>query len=311
MPSSPVLLSAHQYPDQYFHNSHYRQANRDSPSMHQLHTLTGPDATYSLPPTPTDESSLAGRKRSRGDDHGPDEDYPDASGQITPVTPASRGEPVYGPGMTLIYPNDASHHYNSDATTGTWAEDHQDAALRSRPILNTRKSMRLGASHSSPATPLEQPQLPACNENIIVEEATRALGISWTRLDINENNLIKKRAFTRWITRHYPFLRDVELWLENSALPGYLGKAFDTTQNAQGYYLWSHDLHQGILVTRQATDLVLKLSSLHMSLAQAAETIKADLEPVVEASAQNAAILHNDRFLDDCPRPEAGGMDVD
>ena len=77
------------------------------------------------------------------------------------------------------------------------------------------------------------------------------------------------------------------------------------------YYLWSHDLHQAILVTRNSADLILKLSQPHMSLSQATETIKADLEPVVEAAAANRAILHNDRFIvDDTPVQSSGDVEM-
>lgn len=47
-----------------------------------------------------------------------------------------------------------------------------------------------------------------------------------------------------------------------------------------------------------------------MALSQATESIRADLEPVVEASAANAAILRNDRFLVDS-HVAAGAMEVD
>ena len=136
------------------------------------------------------------------------------------------------------------------------------------------------------------------------------LGVSWSRMDATENTKVAQRAYTRWVSRHYPMLSNVELWFENSAIPGYLGRGTNKQSGHEEYYLWSYDLHQAILVTRNPADLVLKLSSPHMSLSQATDRIHADIEPVVEASAANAAILHNDRFnIDDEQIP--GGMEVD
>lgn len=129
-------------------------------------------------------------------------------------------------------------------------------------------------------------------------------------MDASENLMIAKNAYQRWIAKHYPVLSKIELWFENSAIPGYLGKATNQATGVEEYYLWSHDLHQAILVTRQPNDLIIKLSSPQMSLSQATESIRADLEPVVEATAANAAILRNDRFLIDS-HVAAGGMDVD
>lgn len=217
-------------------------------------------------------------------------------------------QPQYGPGMTIGHPHDLVGHYNQ-------VPEPSRMDTPNRPKLSTRKSMRLTAGPSAPSTPLDMPELPQMpqpDSEMFIDEASRALGISWTRLDVNENNMIKQRAFTRWIVRHYPFLRNVELYFENSAIMGYLGKAHNDISGFDEYYLWSHDLHQAVLVTRQASDLVFKLSQPHMSLAQATETIKADLEPVVEAAAANAAILRNDRYLydSDPPVPE-GGMDLD
>ena len=263
-----------------------------------------------MPPTPS-AGCIAGRKRSREDIFDAEEEPLD--GSMTGITGASelpRSEPTYGPGMTLVHPNDASGHYS------TAADQSAQAAISSsptRPIMASRKSQRLDASASSPVditASISEPVPRAPGTEPLIDEATRLLGVSWTRLDSSEGLQIAKRAYTRWIARHYSMLVNVDLWFENSAIPGYLGKATNTNNGLEEFYLWSYDLHQAILVTRQPNDLILKLSQPHMSLSQATETIRADLEPVVEASAANAAILHNDRFIID-QDASTGGMEID
>ena len=203
--------------------------------------------------------------------------------------------------MTLTHPSDSSGHFNT----------HSSAPRAQRPVIATRKSQRLdsGSSRSIDLGPVTQaPRSPGSEP--LIDEATRMLGVSWSRMDATDNTQVAQRAYTRWISRHYPSLSNVELWFENSAIPGYLGKVINKANGLEEFYLWSFDLHQAILVTRNSSDLVFKLSSPHMSLSQATDKIYADIVPVVEAAAANAAILHNDRFIiDDEQIP--GGMEVD
>jgi len=221
----------------------------------------------------------------------------------------------------LIYPDDRLGLRVVDAASqsGTWVENTwqsnpaavEAASQVNRPIIASRKSQRLDTRSNSvdfTANQVTVPRLPGTEP--LIDEATRLLGISWTRMDSSEALEIGKRAYTRWIQKHYPMLTNVEVWFENSAIPGYLGVATNTTNGLQEFYLWSYDLHQAILVTRQPNDLILKLSQPQMSLSQATETIYADLQPVVEAKAANAAILLNDRFVIDDAAP-AGDMELD
>ncbi|KAG8628718.1 hypothetical protein KVT40_002583 [Elsinoe batatas] len=311
---SPTMIAA-PVPDQYFHDGHYRPSNGLPTPPHTSNGTNQP----SFPPTPS-EGAIAGRKRSRGDIYSPEDEHVDGSivaEQVAPP-PAPRGEPMYGPGMTLIYPNDLSGHYSADASTqsGTWVEEKADQGTvpTFRPIMATRKSQRLDstASRLDDVAAILQLAPRAPGTEPLIDEATRMLGISWVRMDASETSQISQRAYTRWIDRHYPHLTNVEVWFENSAIPGYLGKATNTTNGLEEYYLWSLDLHQAILVTRNPSDLIVKLSQPQMSLSQATETIRADVEPVVEATAANAAIVHNDRFIAEPePAATAGGMDLD
>jgi len=303
-PSPAMVMPPQQsIPDQYFHNAHYRNASAGTtPSG-----LSTPQTSLSIPPIPS-EGALAGKKRSRGDVHSPEEELDEP---LLPETANSyvvnSAQPNYGSGVTLMYPNDAKPQ------SSAWDEAQAEAAATQdrRPILPTRKSQRLDSSPSrkDDLAPVAQAPRTSGSEPLI-DEASRMLGVSWSRLDATENTKIAQRAYTRWVSRHYPMLSSVELWFENSAIPGYLGKGINKQTGFEEYYLWSFDLHQAILVTRNSSDLMLKLSSPHMSLSQATDRIHADIEPVVEATAANAQILRNDRFIiDDEQVP--GGMEVD
>lgn len=312
-----ALQSQQTIPNEYFHDVHFQQGATHTNGLPSPPDTSTGCSRNSVPPTPS-EGAIAGRKRSRGDIYA-DDDMADGSSmsQQPPVPSVNRGEPVYGPGMTLVYPDDPSGAYaaGEGSQSGTWVEEslEQAAAKAARPIMATRKSQRLDLSASAPddlaaLTASIQPRAPGSEP--LIDEATRLLGISWKRMDLSETTQISQRAYTRWITRHYPQLSNVEVWFENSAIPGYLGKATNSSNNLEEYYLWSLDLHQAILVTRNPGDLIIKLSQPHMSLSQATEKIRADVEPVVEASAANAAIVHNDRFFED-PAPPASGMELD
>lgn len=315
-----AMTSQQSLPDEYFDHDHYQNVQTNPNGLPSPpETLNGSSRT-SFPPTPS-EGALAGRKRSRGDICDPEDDHGDGSiMQFQPAPPpVNRGEPVYGPGMTIVYPNDPSGAYAADASSqsGTWVDEatQKANAAAARPIMATRKSQRLDSSASrsddiSASFAQVAPRAPGTEP--LIDEASRLLGISWKRMDISEATQISQRAYTRWITRHYPQLTDVEVWFENNAIPGYLGRATNMANGVQEYYLWSFDLHQAILVTRNPSDLILKLSQPHMSLSQATEKITADVEPVVEAAAANAAIVHNDRFLSQPTAvPASGGMDLD
>ncbi|KAK8217563.1 hypothetical protein M8818_001321 [Zalaria obscura] len=303
--SSPtVVLPPQQVPDQYFSNSHYRTDSSMTTPSGQFNNMT----MSSLPPTP---GSIAGRKRTRGDEHSPEEDNAEDGSISGPPSspPKSRGEPIYGPGMTLIYPNDPGY-YTMDAgsQSGTWVEERPPTLSSSptRPIAVSRKSQRLdsrapGLDDIARATQQFAPSRDASVPDPLIDEATRLLGISWVRMDGSEASRISQRAYTRWIQRHYPVLTHVELWFENNAIPGYLVCATNTNTGIKEYWLLSNDLHQAVLVTRNPEELVAKLSQPHR-LQMASEMMFANLDAPSPRKEQQDPI--------DCSA-QTGGMDLD
>ena len=119
--------------------------NFQPPSTRQFPTILDSRAesiTHRPPPT-----STAGRKRSC---HEISSDTEEGVKEARPITP--RAAPIYGPGMTLIYPDHPSTSaVDAASQTGTWVEDRVfrsplssvAGAVAARPQLEPRKSRRL------------------------------------------------------------------------------------------------------------------------------------------------------------------------
>lgn len=301
--SSPTVgIPAQPVPDQYFHTGHYRTFQPNiSPSG--LFNQT-PGSTASFPPTPS-SGCIAGRKRSRGDIE--DDNYEPTN--VAPIAQPSipKVEPTYGPGMTLSYPSDNRGHYAVDA------DPQPEATVTSdRPVMPSRKTQRTTARGSDDISLKSLPDFSvrAKVDEPFIDEVTRTLGISWVRLDRNEGGLINQRAYTRWIERHYPSLTNVELWFENNSIPGYLGTAINQAGGALEYLLWSFDLKQAVLVTRDASELITKLSlgSPSNLIKSATMSIFANSEPTFEGAAGISGITPPPEAS---AAPQAGDMDID
>ncbi|KAK1091778.1 hypothetical protein LTR48_005625, partial [Friedmanniomyces endolithicus] len=247
-------------PGQYFNSSHYA----GPPGIAQTPNGT---ANGSIPPTP---GSLAGRKRSRGDIHAEDEedDMLEDGSITTPVTDGTMAQSfTWGEGQPARRPFELGHI--------------------KRPSVSSRKSMRGNASISGPddlAHLLLPPQIREATAEPLIDEATRALGFSWTRMDSTEALQINKAAYSKWIQNFYPGLKDVEVWFENSALPGYLVEARNAYSGQQAYYVFSHDLTEARLVTTESAQLVPRLRLLPaLHLAAPGGHIRAETDPITAA----------------------------
>lgn len=289
MPSPTDMMDTNNAPNQYFASSHYntQHVNGNVPLPSLAANPFAPTPNASIPTTP---GSAAGRKRSRGDE---DEIEPDGS-LPTPASEsgnAPRGEPVMGPGMTLIYPGDPSYPMSAETQTGTWADDKMARPFAvqelRRPSMASRKSQRMDASVAG-ADNLAQLVLPAnmreATTEPLVDEVTRKLGISWTRMDATEAGQINQAAYAKFIANHYSSLKDVKVWFENAALPGYLVQAANVYSGEAEFYLFSNDLTEARLVTRDTDQLVPRLQMLPaLHLAAPGGQIKAEMSPVMVA----------------------------
>ncbi|KAI9703082.1 MAG: hypothetical protein M1820_005954 [Bogoriella megaspora] len=256
--SSPTVVLPPQQPTSYFADHGHGNNGFTDQSVFSNPSPFGPPSAASfsmaMPSPLTPNSVAAGRKRSRADITESDEQHDeDGSLVIQPVEPPkSRGEPVYGPGMTLVYPDDPGFSIISAASqTGTWLEEAaakaKEAALR-RPSLTCRKSQRLDRTATglanamlagSPATMKGTPAEPT------VDDATHALGIGWMVVRNNPTLEITSKAYAKFIENHYP-LSSVEILLHSKSMPAYLVSA--NREGQIGFYLFEEDLKRGQLL---------------------------------------------------------------
>lgn len=237
--SSPVVGIPPTEPNQYFASSHYADATAigQTPGASGNSFLPTPG---SIPPTP---GSLAGRKRSRGDITAPDDE-----------------EEQLDPGYRAAV----------ESQFGSWAGEQAERkpfelSHIKRPSVSSRKSQRRDAG-TCDSDDLAQlvlpPSIREATAEPLIDEATRVLGISWTRMDSTDVLRIHQAAYSKWIQNHYPGLRDVVIWFENSAIPGYLVQAQNVYNGQEGYYIFSEDLTEGRLVTTEPEQLVPRLKML-------------------------------------------------
>jgi hypothetical protein len=310
-PAPTVVLPPNQ-PDQHFPCNHYSDSTMTGQTPNGFAPFTTVDTTMQPIPPP-----LAGRKRSRGDIHAPEEEEVELEdGSVgTPLTEEPvkpRGKPVFGPGMTLIYPEDPGYTAAAESQSGTWVEEQTERkqSLLShgkRPSISTRKSQRLGVETSSPddlAQLVLPPQMREVTAEPLIDEATRALGISWTRMDSTEALQISRAAYSKWIQNHYPSLKDVSVWFENSAIPGYLVEAQNAYSNQREFYIFSNDLTEARLVTSDTSQLLPRLQLLPaLEVAAPGGHIRAETDPKPAAPShhlghnRNISINNEDYFM--------------
>jgi hypothetical protein len=201
---------------------------------------------------------VAGRKRSR-DEASVNLDSPEKVVE-PPILEESDDEWVYGPGMVLIKRNG----YVADASSqsGTWVEERAaeeekkktEAALleqqQSRPSLRSHKSQRIESAEnnrSSPVRDMANPNAMSSDQSSqpVVDAFTVHLGIGWSRISTDEHIQAAARGWARYIENHFP-INDARIQLESRGLQSYLVEA------NEGFFLFSEDLRQGRLVSKDA-----------------------------------------------------------
>jgi hypothetical protein len=322
---SPTVVMPSAQPQQYFANNHYpgQNTNGSAFASNANTPSTNGAFTSAFASTATTPGSIAGQKRSRGDivDDDDDEDgrpHPDGSfaAPTREELAKSRGQPVYGPGMTLIYPDDPGYRQAAESQSGTWVEENAERepfklAHMKRPTATSRKSQRMDSGATTAgADDLAQLVLPPSMREVttepLIDETTRALGISWTRMDRTEALCINQRAYSRWIQNHYPRLKDVSIWFENSALPAYLVAATNAFNGQHEYYIFANDLTEAQLVTTDPSQLIPRLKLLPaLHLAAPGGLIRAETDPIT--AAQNEVNNVQEDLAESYPDYSAGG----
>ncbi|KAF2748411.1 hypothetical protein M011DRAFT_466817 [Sporormia fimetaria CBS 119925] len=288
--SSPAVILPPQQADSYL--SCIQRSHSPMPVYRRRHP-TPPSLNYQAAVS----NSTAGRKRSITDVDDPEENAP--SGTIVthaPVTP--KPEPIYGPGMTLIYPGEAGWFISPESQTGTWREEKlakEETAPPVRPIAVSRKSQRMDS-----ATDIHIPSLNDMAvqpiDNIIdengntIETLITSLGVGWKNIMGNATLRDAARAYSRVIENHFD-LTDAIVMLEKESLSAYLVRA--KQHGRLGYWLFSDNLQWCQLVG--------------WSLPQAVSNLTAGPVPRVESE----KIIARERTPSTpMPSPEAG-MTID
>jgi len=151
--SSPVLIPP-QSASHHLMNHHHEGGAVLEPSpsgfQHPDAPLRKFISKYPSPPSlnylARSSTGIAGRKRSRGEANDDDESEIEASSKPITVEPVKpKPEPIFGPGMTLIYPDEPALNISPESQSGTWMEQKADDATinaTERPRLVARKSLR-------------------------------------------------------------------------------------------------------------------------------------------------------------------------
>ena len=235
-----------------------------------------PDSSAALASAPA--APKPSRKRSRDEAAFEEALTLDAPPEPAPA-PAPKEEPIYGEGMVLLNPN-TGMAISAESQTGTWYEETAETkqaaaapvssrsqALQSDAADLSRKSQRLDTSApglddiaiSSMHQRLNGPDLDDQHRSLhggstppsepLIDDATLLLGISWQRIDTDDDMAPAVRGWTKYIDNQYAsHLHESRMLLKSRALNAYLVAAKPTSAFSPAFYLFNEDLSQGQLV---------------------------------------------------------------
>lgn len=236
--SSPTVV----LPPQHAHDHFAPHQRSHSPGSFRPKYPTPPSLNYLAAVS----NATAGRKRSIADVDDPEENQP--VGTVVALPPAKpKPEPIYGPGMTLIYPDEPGFSIAAESQTGTWCEEKnekEEKARAVRPIAISRKSQRMDSATSTTVSSLNDMDAER-TEGIIDEHGNTidalisSLGVGWKNVMTNPALCVAARAYSRVIENHFD-LTDALVMLEKESLSAYLVRA--KQHGVQGYWLFSDSL---------------------------------------------------------------------
>jgi hypothetical protein len=256
--SSPTVVLPPQQPSSHWrqHHPHDEIAMGDSCAMEVQHPPSPKRMKYPTPPSMNyiaNSSSTAGRKRSRadiGDEH--DEEHA-ASVTIEPSKP--KAEPIMGPGMTLIYPDDPQLNIAAESQSGTWMEEKADATPSpvhpERPRIIARKSMRLNEN---------DPTSNSASQTLEIDPVILKLGIGWKR--VSEHQAAAVAGEETYIRKQYSF-REPNILLQHEGLGIYIvrTKPDDAHSCWDNWWLFKDDLKSCRFLCNDEAELFRRLSN--------------------------------------------------
>lgn len=199
------------------------------------------------------DHTVCGRKRSRadiGDDH--EAELEALAGPVQPPKP--KGEPRYGPGMTLIY-DEPELNISPESQSGTWMEEKADtdaastaAAIVDRPRLPARKlSKRVNLLDGLENTASSG-----------IDPIVMRLGIGWKRMsEAQAPSVAGDEAFIR---NQYPYVQSPKVLLHHEGLGIYVVRSdpIDCRGTTHQWWLFKEDLKSCRLLCNATEDDVLR-----------------------------------------------------
>jgi hypothetical protein len=236
--SSPTVVLPAQQPQDFF-SPHQRAHSPSATGNFRPKYPTPPSLNYLAAVS----NASAGRKRSIADVDDPEENVPVGS-IVTQVPAKPKGEPVYGPGMTLIYPGEPGFNIAAESQSGTWCEEKNEKEEKARPVLVSRKTARMSPSADAAIPSLNDMDAQTTQDIIddkgnTINTLITSLGVGWKNIMSNPNLRDAARAYSRVIERHFEFT-DALVMLEKESLNAYLVRA--KQHGVQGYWLFSDSL---------------------------------------------------------------------
>lgn len=239
--SSPTVVLPPQQPHGYF-SAHPRSHSPSAMGNFRPKYPTPPSLNYLAAVS----NATAGRKRSIADVEDPEEGSPDGS-VVTQLPPKPKPEPIYGPGMTLIYPGEPGWSIAADSQTGTWCEEKQETEEKAppvRPIAISRKSQRMNTATNATVPSLNDLAVKQADTVIddngnTIDTLINSLGVGWKNVMSNPTLRDAARAYSRVIENHFD-LTEATVMLEKESLSAYLVRA--KQHGVQGYWLFSDTL---------------------------------------------------------------------
>jgi hypothetical protein len=253
--SSPVLVLPPQQQHNYFdHNPHNHMVDAPSFSTTPNPQFVRRSSPPKFPPRPPSlnylsksQDGIAGRKRSRADIH--DDDETAAAGPVQPPKPKT--EPVFGPGMTLIYPDEPALNIAPESQSGTWMEEKADTAEVEppveRPVLTARKSQRrISNSENSNDT------------NNALDPIVLRLGIGWKR--VPETQAAAVAGQETYIKNQYPYVQQPKIVLQHEGLGIFVTRSvpIDLRGLVHQWWLFTEDLNSCRLLCNSTEEEVLR-----------------------------------------------------
>lgn len=303
--SSPTVVLPATQPNQFFGGVNCKST--DNITMSEYFNATHIGSNGSITPS---AGALAGRKRTRDDEHSPEDhgvytaDGSVVNSNVEGSTAMNIDPAAIDSSAMMVDLSESTRPVLSNSNSSD-VDPTNAASRQERPSMSSRKSQRVTHTKADDDH-LAQLVLPAhmreATTEPLIDEATRTLGISWARMNSSEALMINQAAYSKWIQNHYPSLDEVTVWFENSALPGYLVSAKNAYNGQQEFYIFSHDLTEARLVTADPNQLIPRLTMLPaLHLAAPGGHIRAELHASMSAKA--SATEDFDSPEDELPPP--------